>query len=109
MIYFCNTLVMVIVRAIAVLKYASGIGISAKRPLAVLRRIPTELWNDELQRLFDLMSHDIVALTGCRFFHLTKSLFLAVSLLLPATLANLTVHPSLSRISPTDRPPTMIS
>lgn len=98
---------MVIVRAMVVLKYASGIEITAKRPLAVLRRIPTELWNDELQRLFDIMSHDMVALSGCRFFHITKSLFLAVSGRFVLGWTNLTVYYlSLSRISPTT---TMIS
>lgn len=70
---------MVIVRAMTVLKYAAGIACAAKRPLKVLRQIPTEFWNDELQRLFDLMSHDVVALSGGDFFTLTKSLFLVVS------------------------------
>lgn len=77
-IYFCNTLTMVIVRAMTLLKYASEIASSAKRPLSVLRRIPTEFWNDELQRLFDIMSNDEVALSGGGFFTLTRSLFLVV-------------------------------
>lgn len=78
--YFCNTMVMVIVRAMTVLKYAAGIASVAKRPLKVIRQIPTEFWNDELQRLFHMMSHDVVALSGCGFFYLTKSLFLVVSI-----------------------------
>lgn len=79
MLYFCNTLVMVLLRATFVLKYASGIGAAARRPLAVLKTIPTEFWNDELQRLSSMISHDLVALSGCHFFHLSKSLFLSVS------------------------------
>lgn len=72
-------MVIVILRAMAVLKCAYGIESAAKRPLKVLRRIPTEFWNVELQRLFDLMSRDVVALSGGGFFTLTKSLFLVVS------------------------------
>lgn len=72
-------MVMVIVRAMTVLKCASGIELSAKKSQKVLRRIPTDRWTDDLQRLDDMMSYDLVALSGCRFFHLTKSLFLAVS------------------------------
>lgn len=80
MIYFCNTLVLVmIVRTLCVLKYSSEIAVSAKKPLSVLKRIPTELWNDELQRFFDMVSHDVVALSGAGFFTMTKSLVLAVS------------------------------
>lgn len=82
-IYFCNTMVMVIVRAMTVLKYAAGIASVAKRPLKVLRQIPTEFWNDELQRLFHMMSRDVVALSGCGFFYLTRSLFLVVSIANP--------------------------
>lgn len=70
---------MVIVRGMTVLKYAAGIASVAKRPLTVLKRIPTEFWNDELQRLFHMMAHDVVALPGGGFFFLTKSLFLVVS------------------------------
>lgn len=70
---------MVIVRGMTVLKYAAGIASVAKRPLTVLKRIPTEFWNDELQRLFHMMAHDVVALSGGGFFFLTKSLFLVVS------------------------------
>lgn len=75
-------MVIVILRAMAVLKCAYGIESAAKRPLKVLRRIPTEFWNVELQRLFDLMSRDVVALSGGGFFTLTKSLFLVVSVVL---------------------------
>lgn len=74
-------MMMVIVRAMAVIKCAAGIEMSAKKSKKVLRQIPTDRWNDELQRLNDMMSHDLVALSGCRFFHLTKTLFLAVSFL----------------------------
>lgn len=77
-VYYSTNLLMVIVRAMAVLKCASGIASAAKRPLTVLRRIPTDSWNGELQRLFDSISHDVVALSGGGFFALTKSLFLVV-------------------------------
>lgn len=110
--YFYYSLLLVICRAMAVLRYAAVITVTAKKPLDILRKIPTSQWrrwpreeedraavslttgttimttatttttttvSGELQRLRDLVAGNTIALSGCQFFFLTKTLFLTVS------------------------------
>jgi len=47
-------------------------------PLSHFRRVPLREWNLELQRFYELVAYNTIALTGKKFFHLTKSVILVV-------------------------------
>lgn len=61
--------------------FASTVQERAKKPLDILRSIPSEAWNDELQRFQDLIVYGKFGITGRNFFFLSRTLlfnFLAV-------------------------------
>lgn len=62
-----------------VLVMASNINDASKRSVNTIRRLPTKLWNIEVQRFVEEMEMRKVALTGKNIFKLTRKLILAVS------------------------------
>lgn len=60
--------------------FASRINDESKKPLDILRALPTRAWNVETKRFYHDIVNDTVALTGMRFFHLTRKLILSVSM-----------------------------
>lgn len=68
------------VRTIAMLFATSTIHDSSKQIVTVLRRVPTSLWNIEVNRFIDQVEAQTVAFSGKSLFILTRKLILAVSI-----------------------------
>lgn len=101
-VYFWFSLTFLITRTLAVSLYAADINDESKRPSRVFRAVPREswclevsattvawgpslltvvhfVWGDQVKRFSDEVTYDVVALTGMKFFHITRKLVLSVS------------------------------
>lgn len=105
-VYFWFSLTFLITRTLAVSLYAAEINDESKKPTRVFRAVPRESWCLEVGLLFnslctceewhsyillrtfrpkvkrfsDEVAYDIIALSGMKFFHITRKLVLSVSL-----------------------------
>lgn len=95
--YFWFSLIYLIIRTLAVSLYSAEINDESKRPVEVFRAIPRESWclevtkNDfwhfsallnkqfQIRRFSEEVNFDVVALSGKKFFFLTRSLVLSVA------------------------------
>lgn len=77
--YFWYSLVFLVTRTLAVSLYSADINDASKEPLKVFRVVPPESWCLELKRFYGEVARDVVALSGMRFFHLTRTLVLSVA------------------------------
>lgn len=77
-IYFWFSLIFLVGRTLAVSLYSAEINDESKKIVEVIRVAPKESWCVELKRFYDEVTYDIVALTGMKFFYLTKRLVLSV-------------------------------
>lgn len=66
-------------RTFAVSLFAARLNEESKKPIKVLRSIPSSSWNTEAKRLFDDVVFNAVALSGMEFFFLTRSLILKMA------------------------------
>ncbi|XP_031638769.1 gustatory receptor for sugar taste 64f-like [Contarinia nasturtii] len=78
MIYFWFSLIFLIMRAFVVSFCAACINDESKKPLKVLCAVPPYSWNNETKRFYEEVSNDTIALSGMRFFFLTRKLILSV-------------------------------
>ncbi|XP_055326852.1 gustatory receptor for sugar taste 64f-like [Sitodiplosis mosellana] len=78
-IYFWFSLIFLISRTVAVSLYSSQIHDESKKPIIVLRSVPNHSWGIEVRRFCEQVVNDTVALTGMRFFFLTRKLILTVA------------------------------
>lgn len=69
-------------RAIAVSIYSAGVHNESKKPITVLRAVPTSSWSLETRRFSEEIVNDTVALSGMRFFYLTRKLILSVIIII---------------------------
>ncbi|XP_059621800.1 gustatory receptor for sugar taste 64a-like [Phlebotomus argentipes] len=99
-VYFWFSLFFVMGRTVCVLLCAASIHDSSKTPLKTLRNVPTRFWSVELGRFIYTITKDTIALSGRRFFYLTKRLVLAMA----ATVATyeLVVY---DQVTSAERPP----
>lgn len=80
--YFWFSFIFLISRTLAVIIYSAEINDQSKEPFKVIRNVPRESWCLEIKRFSNEVTKDIVALTGMKFFFLTRGLVLSVSLFL---------------------------
>ena len=73
-LYFWYSLTFIACRTITLVLFASKIQENARYPIQIFRTIPTEGWNEELQRFFDQIKTTSNALSGLEFFLLTRKL-----------------------------------
>uniref|UniRef100_A0A336L7G7 CSON005726 protein n=1 Tax=Culicoides sonorensis TaxID=179676 RepID=A0A336L7G7_CULSO len=73
-VYFWFSLGFLIVRTCAVFLCAAEINEQAEVPLDVIRHLPNAVWNMDIERLADQIRTQTVALSGMRFFHMTRRL-----------------------------------
>lgn len=66
-------------RGIAVSFLAGRLNDETKKPIKILRALNVRSWNNETNRFFNELINDTVALSGMRFFYLSRKLILAVS------------------------------
>lgn len=78
-VYFYFSLCFLLSRSSMVLLLVSTINDRAREPLQLLRLIPSEAYHQpEVTRFAAELASDQVALTGAKFFNVTRRLFLAV-------------------------------
>lgn len=78
-LYFYFSLLFLLGRTLAVSLYSAEIYDESRKPIKVLRCVPMYSWCFEAKRFSDEVSHDTVALTGMKFFYITRKLVLSVS------------------------------
>lgn len=59
---------------------ASQIHESSKYPIEIIKSIPVEGWCVEVQRFLDELRMQTIALSGMKFFYLTRKTILAVNI-----------------------------
>lgn len=78
-VYFYFSFFFLIGRTLAVSLYSASINDESRKPLRVLRCVPKESWCIEVKRFSEDISTDLVALSGMKFFYLTRKMVLSVS------------------------------
>ncbi|XP_036337011.1 gustatory receptor for sugar taste 64f-like [Rhagoletis pomonella] len=79
LVYFYFSLFFLIGRTLAVSLCSASINDESRKPLRVLRCIPKESWCTEVKRFSEDINSDLVALSGMKFFYLTRKLVLSVA------------------------------
>ena len=59
--------------------YAADVNDESKRPALVLRTIPRQSWCLEAKRFSEEVASDTMALSGMKFFNLTRKMVLSVT------------------------------
>lgn len=77
-VYFWFSLIFLVSRTLAVSLYSSEIHNESKKPIEVLRAVPTDSWSIEVRRFSEHVVNETIALTGMRFFFLTRKLILII-------------------------------
>ncbi|XP_058823605.1 gustatory receptor for sugar taste 64e-like isoform X2 [Topomyia yanbarensis] len=78
-LYFWLGLTFLIGRTLGVTMCAAEVNDESKQPIKVLRTIPREGWCLEAKRFAEEVVNDTVALTGMKFFNMTRKLVLKVT------------------------------
>ncbi|ALC44534.1 Gr64c, partial [Drosophila busckii] len=78
-VYFYFSLSYLIGRTLAVSLYAASVHDESRRSLRFLRLVPKDAWCPEAKRFAEEISSDLVALSGMKFFYLTRKLVLSVA------------------------------
>ncbi|XP_059226965.1 gustatory receptor for sugar taste 64e isoform X7 [Stomoxys calcitrans] len=78
-LYFWYSLIFLIFRTFIFALWAAAIHEESKRPLVIFRKIHREYWCSELKRFSEEVNADCTALSGMKFFYLTRSMVLSVA------------------------------
>ncbi|XP_063705920.1 gustatory receptor for sugar taste 64a-like [Culicoides brevitarsis] len=73
-VYYWASLTFLILRTAAVFLFAAEVNEQAVKPLELLRRLPNSMWNVDVERLADQIRCETIALSGMRFYFLTRRL-----------------------------------
>lgn len=63
----------------AVILFSSQINDQSRGPMEYIRVVPGQSWCLELRRFYEEVATDTVALTGMKFFNLTRGVILSVA------------------------------
>lgn len=78
MIYFWFSLSFLILRSFFVSILAARVNDESKEPVWILRSLSSTSWKTESQRLYNGVVNNTVALSGMKFFFLTRNLILSM-------------------------------
>ncbi|XP_052123167.1 gustatory receptor for sugar taste 64e-like isoform X2 [Frankliniella occidentalis] len=78
-LYFIYSFGYMLLRTVLVSLFAASVNDQSRRPLRVLFGVPAEGYTHEVERFMSQVTRDHVALTGCRFFSVTRGLILTVA------------------------------
>ncbi|XP_030372203.1 uncharacterized protein LOC115622410 [Scaptodrosophila lebanonensis] len=78
-LYFWFSLTFLLGRTLILSLYSASINDESKRPLLIFRCVPREYWCMELKRFSEEVHMDMVALTGMKFFRLTRGVVISVA------------------------------
>ena len=59
--------------------YSAEINSESKKPIEIFRSVPRESWCLEVKRFLEEVTIDTIALSGMKFFYLTRPLVLSVA------------------------------
>lgn len=65
-------------RAVCVFLCAASINDASKKPLEILRSVPTKNWTIEVERFTEQVRSENIALTGSNFYFMTRKLLFGV-------------------------------
>ena len=71
-IYFYFSVTYLIYRTSATFLFASSIYEASRKPLKIIRSVPDQGWCQEIERFSDQINTEVNALSGMKFFYLTK-------------------------------------
>ncbi|CAO1403349.1 unnamed protein product [Diamesa serratosioi] len=74
--FYCSFLT---IRTCSMFFIAGSIYELSRKPLRYIRKLPEKTWCVDLKRLSDTVQAEIIALSGKRFFYLTKGLILSIA------------------------------
>ncbi|XP_066904049.1 gustatory receptor for sugar taste 64f isoform X2 [Halyomorpha halys] len=77
--YFCGSFGHILFRTCSVCFAATSIYEHSKGSLPTLYSVSSEQFNSEVQRLIDQVTGETLALTGCKFFTVTRTLMLTIA------------------------------
>lgn len=77
--YFWFSMIYLIVRTLAVSLYSASVNDESRRPLDVFRSVSRRDWCVEVKRFNEEVANDTIALSGMKFFYLTRRLVLSVA------------------------------
>ncbi|KAG4070182.1 hypothetical protein HA402_003872 [Bradysia odoriphaga] len=78
-LYFWFSFIFLVSRTLAVTLYSAEINDQSKEPLKVIRNVSREAWCLEIKRFSNEITRDTVALSGMKFFFLTRGVVLSVA------------------------------
>jgi gustatory receptor len=78
-VYFWYSMLFLIARTSAMFFIASSINDEAKKPLKILRTIPNSGWFSSTQRFSKQVQNDCIALSGKKFFHITRGIIISIA------------------------------
>lgn len=76
--YFWFSITFLIGRLVSVLFFSAAINSAARKPLQILRKVPSISWSPETERFTEQILDGCVALSGYGYFSITKRLIFAV-------------------------------
>ncbi|XP_032599242.2 gustatory receptor for sugar taste 64e [Drosophila grimshawi] len=77
--YFWFSLGYLLFRSLILSLYSASVNDESKRPLRIFQLVPRQYWSTELKRFSEEVHMDQVALTGMKFFRLTRGVVIAVA------------------------------
>ncbi|XP_068159074.1 LOW QUALITY PROTEIN: gustatory receptor 5a for trehalose [Drosophila tropicalis] len=78
-VYFFFSLAFLLGRSIAVVIVVSSVNDRSQEPLRLLKLVPQRAFHVEVERFASELAKDVVALSGLKFFNVTRKLFLTVA------------------------------
>lgn len=68
-----------LVRMLVLFFMSAQIHAESRKTIKILNRIPSNFWSMEVKRFSSDVVCNVVALSGCKFFHLTYDVMLSVA------------------------------
>lgn len=78
-IYFWCSLIYLLARTSAMFFIASSINDESRKPLKILRTIPSEGWFSEAQRFSHQVQSECIAMSGKKFFFITRGIIISIA------------------------------
>ncbi|XP_017493064.1 PREDICTED: gustatory receptor 5a for trehalose-like [Rhagoletis zephyria] len=79
LVYFYASLFFLLGRTLAVSLYLAEVNDRSREPLEVIKQVPKDGYNAEVDRFAHELAMDTVALTGLQYFNVTRGLVLTVA------------------------------
>lgn len=78
-VYYYVSITFILARASTTFLFASKVYENSKKPLKIIRSIPNRGWHIELERFSNQVRYETNALSGMKFFFLTRKVLFALA------------------------------